>query len=183
MRGKASSNPVRRLLAQTQAVLGEGRVEQRACRAEASALLIDLDARIGPDIVPGGLAAWQLRRVREFIEGHIREPIMVATLAAIARLSPRHFARAFARSQGLPPHAYIIARRIAEAKRLMRATSLPLSEIALACGACDQAHLSRLFRATCGTTPLQWRRAHGGEPACTVGRRSLARASAPSRAS
>ena len=170
MLSNSPTNSVTQLLAQAHAVLGGGRLEQRACLEEVSALLMGLNNRTGPETVTGGLAAWQLRRVMEHIEQHIDEPITVGALAAMARLSLRHFSRAFARSQGAPPHAYIVVRRVAHAKRLIRSTAMPLSEIALACGACDQAHLSRLFRTACGLSPLQWRRAYGAEPVPTAGR-------------
>lgn len=128
--------------------------------------LMATSARMMPPagLTSGGLANWQLGRVQAHVEQHLDRPIPVAELAAIARLSIRHFARAFARSQGLPPHAYVISRRMARARHLMRTTDLPLSQIALACGACDQAHLSRLFRAECGVSPMRWRQAHGARP-------------------
>ena len=49
-----------------------------------------------PDLglLPAGLATWQLRRVLMHIEANLHEPIPVAALAALVRLSPRHFARA-----------------------------------------------------------------------------------------
>src|SRR5439155_20290333 len=54
----------------------------------------------------GGLAPWQRRAVVDYIEEHLGEAIPLATLAAVARLSPHHFCRAFKRSFGMPPHRF-----------------------------------------------------------------------------
>jgi AraC family transcriptional regulator len=54
----------------------------------------------------GGLAAWQERTVVAYIEDLLAEPISLATLAQLARLSPYHFSRAFKQSFGRPPHRY-----------------------------------------------------------------------------
>jgi transcriptional regulator GlxA family with amidase domain len=154
--------PIAEILARAQAALARGHSDQRASLLEVCAVLERMgkhDAEDGPpSFAKGGLAAWQLNRVVQHIESQIHEPLNVCDLAAIARLSTRHFTRAFQRSAGLSPRAYIIGRRIVHAKMLMLTTEMPLCEIALACGTCDQAHFSRLFKAACGMPPLQWRR-------------------------
>ena len=88
-------------------------------------------------------------------------------LAAIARLSTGHFCRSFTRSFGVAPFAYVAGRRLARAQELMLTTDDPLSQIALACGLCDQSHLTRLFRRHVGTSPNAWRRSHRGDPAAS----------------
>jgi AraC family transcriptional regulator len=56
-------------------------------------------------------------------------------MAAAARLSPYHFARQFKAATGLPPHRYVIARRVERAKQLLQAgTDLPLAEVAAHAG-------------------------------------------------
>ncbi|WP_198670788.1 helix-turn-helix domain-containing protein [Oceanicella sp. SM1341] len=107
-----------------------------------------------------GLAPWQLRRVAGFIEDRLSERITVADLAAQARLSRAQFFRAFTATLGMPPHGYVMARRLRRAEMLMLTTSEPLSRISAACGLADQAHLTRLFRCHAGTTPHRWRRRH-----------------------
>lgn len=114
---------------------------------------------------PGGLAHWQVVRLARFIEAHLDETLPLHRLAAEVRLSRGHFARAFKRSFGRTPHAYLTERRIARAKAMMQRTATPLSAIALACGLSDQPHLSRLFRRLTGETPLAWRRRHEAGPA------------------
>ena len=87
------------------------------------------------------------------IEAHLDRPIRNEDVAAIVRLNPSHFGRAFRNSFGEPPHEYVIRRRIERAQGLMLSTDAPLSEIALDCGLADQAHLSRLFRRLVGKLP------------------------------
>lgn len=111
---------------------------------------------VGP--VPGGLAPWQMRVVREYILAHLGGTLSVRDLASVARLSHRHFARAFKASFGLAPHAFVMSRRVERAKTLILETGLPLSEIALASGFSDQSHLTRLFSRVEGVTPAAWRR-------------------------
>ncbi len=106
----------------------------------------------------GGLAPGCERRVKEHIEDNLGGVIRIEDLAAIARLSARHLSFAFKQSFGQPPHSYIVQRRIARAQEMMLTTDEPLSQIALACGLADQAHLSRWFRRLLGVTPYMWRR-------------------------
>jgi AraC family transcriptional regulator len=106
----------------------------------------------------GGLAPWQLRRIERYIREHLEHPIRLEELAEQVSLSVSHFCRAFKESFGDTPHAHIIQMRLTFAKELMLATRDPLSEIALACGFANQAHLSKLFRHKVGETPNAWRR-------------------------
>ncbi len=106
-----------------------------------------------------GLADWQIRRVLALIEVKLEAPLRTMQLAASAQLSVAHFCRAFKRSLGQPPHAYIVRRRIERAKRLMLADEpASLAQIALDCGLSYQAHLSRIFRKFMGEPPGAWRR-------------------------
>jgi AraC family transcriptional regulator len=101
----------------------------------------------------GGLPPSRLRRVEEFLMAHLADDIGLDTLAVIADLSPKHFARAFRQSTGMPPHRWLIERRIERAKALLRAADPCLAEIALACGFADQSHFTATFRKMVGTTP------------------------------
>lgn len=105
-----------------------------------------------------GLCDWQLKRVRHHIDQNIGSSISVEKLAAVAKLSPSHFSRAFRISTGLSPHAFVIQARIEHARTLMQDSSASLAEIAFQCGLADQSHLSRVFRRVMGKSPSQWRR-------------------------
>ncbi len=89
---------------------------------------------------------------------HLADDVGLDTLAAIADLSPKHFARAFRQSTGMPPHRWLIERRIDRAKALLRTADLSLAEISLACGFADQSHFTAAFRKLVGFTPGGYRR-------------------------
>lgn len=112
----------------------------------------------------GGLSPWQVRKVMCHIEAHLDRTIRNEDLAALARLNPSHFGRAFRNSFGEPPHEYVIRRRVERAQGLMLSTEASLSEIALDCGLADQSHLTRLFRRIVGESPRAWRRARLSAP-------------------
>lgn len=112
----------------------------------------------GEQISVGGLAPWQVAKVKSFIVERISTSIALDELAQTVRLSTSYFSTAFKVSFGLSPHSYIVKQRVELAKRKMHMTEAPLSEIALDCGLSDQAHLSRVFRRATGTTPSAWRR-------------------------
>lgn len=124
--------------------------------------LLAIIGRIGglPARPRGGLAPGVLRRVREHIESNLGNRIDSDVLAAIAGLSNCHFARAFKQSLGLPPHRYVMERRLEAAAKLIRESNTALAEIAMQVGFCDQSHFTRLFAARMGSTPLEYRRAH-----------------------
>ena len=105
------------------------------------------------------LLAWQARKVRDYIDAHITGSIPVADLCALVQRSEAHFSRSFRRTFGYSPHAFVIRRRVELAAGYMLESEMSLSDIALACGFVDQAHLCRHFRAVTGETPAAWRRA------------------------
>jgi AraC family transcriptional regulator len=106
----------------------------------------------------GGLPPWKRQLVAIYIEENLSRPLKVDDLALVAKLSSSHFFRVFRRAFGETPRAYLNRRRIVRAMDLMLHGGEPLSQIALACGFADQAHLSRLFRRIQGVTPGHWRR-------------------------
>src|SRR5262249_60029181 len=106
-----------------------------------------------PDVSRGGLSPAMKHAVCEFIDSHLDEKISLDALASLAGLSPYHFARAFQQSMGLPPHRYLLRRRLEHVEKMLHDTQLPLSQIALAAGFSDQSHLSRHFRRLTGMPP------------------------------
>lgn len=106
----------------------------------------------------GGMAPWQRRKVERYLRDNLERPVRLEELAAQVCLSVSHFCRVFKESVGTTPHMHLVRLRIALAQRLMLTTDDPLSQIALACGLADQAHLSKLFRREVGETPSAWRR-------------------------
>ena len=105
----------------------------------------------------GGLSPKTVRRIREFIDGHIGQRIRVELLAKLANLSVCYFVRAFKRSLSVTPHEYIIQRRVELTMSLLSSTDMPLSEIAFAAGFVDQSHCARRFRQRVGMSPRDYR--------------------------
>ena len=139
--------------------------DQDAARASiaraASLLRVALDRSAhgeGESSAPGTLAGWQIHRVKVFVDNHLDRTIHIKDLAVVAQRSVAYFCRAFKRTLGETPHAFIVRRRLTRAGHLMLASDLTLSEIALSCGFTDQAHLSKLFRQCNGQSPAVWRR-------------------------
>lgn len=106
----------------------------------------------------GGLAPWQERRAKEFIEDKIAVGIALPAVAAECSLSTSHFARAFRVSTGVAPYQWLLQRRVERARQLLLGTRLPIAEIAALCGFTDQSHLSRVFVRENGEPPAAWRR-------------------------
>jgi AraC-like DNA-binding protein len=137
------------------------------------------DVRVdGASTLParGGLTPRHVGRLRRHVDERLAEPIRIEDLAAVAGLSPGHFRRAFKASFGVSPHSYIVHRRVAHAQRMMLASRENLSQIALACGLCDQSHLCNVFQREVGMPPAAWRRRHGaGTPPAELPRQSPGR--------
>ena len=106
----------------------------------------------------GLLPPWQVRRIAEWVDAHLQDSIRTADLAALLDLSPSHFSRSFGKSVGMPPHRWVLLRRIERTKHLLKETSAPLSDVADCCGFVDQSHLTNVFSRLEGVTPARWRR-------------------------
>ena len=107
----------------------------------------------------GGLSAKLQRRAMEMLDANLDGSVSLTQLAAECGLSVRHFARAFKQSTGMPPHRYLLTRRIESARAMVLESNLSLTEVALACGFSDQSHLTRVFTASVGISPGALRRA------------------------
>ena len=115
----------------------------------SASMAVVLDRQRGP-------AEVNMVAVCDYIDTHLGTGIEVSELARQVNLSPHHFSMLFKRVIGVPPHQYVLLRRIQAAKRHLADGALTLSELALSLGFCDQSHFSRAFRKMTGTTPGQW---------------------------
>jgi AraC family transcriptional regulator len=106
----------------------------------------------------GKLNAYQLRAVVDCIESQLDEDVPLIALAQRAHVSPFHFARLFRATVGLPPHQFVMRLRIERALHLMRSGSMPLAQVALACGFHDQPHFTRAFQKAVRMTPAMYLR-------------------------
>jgi AraC family transcriptional regulator len=111
-----------------------------------------------PSMYRGGLAPAQLRRVMEYINAHLSEELSLAELAEVAGLSPHHFGEAFKTATGMPPHRYVIEKRVERVRELLRDPERPIVDIAHAVGFSNQSHLTLNFRRLTGLTPAKFRK-------------------------
>jgi AraC-like DNA-binding protein len=111
----------------------------------------------------GGLSPRQIAAVKRHVADTFPRRISVAELAQLCGLSESWFSRAFAKSTGDTPQRWIVRHRLEAAMDLMLTTDRGLAEIADATGFADQAHLTRVFRASQGLPPSKWRRMRIGQ--------------------
>lgn len=102
-------------------------------------------------------SAAKVNHVIRHIDEHLHEALPVAGLARLAGMSRSKFSRAFRSATGLPPHQYLVARRIDRAKGLLAGTDRSLADIALAAGFSSQSHMTTCFRHSIGQTPSEFR--------------------------
>ena len=102
----------------------------------------------------GALPRERLRAAVEYIEEHLDTGPSLEQMATVARLSPYHFARQFKAATGLPPHQFVIARRVERAKHLLQGDNdFSLAQVAARAGFSDQSQFSHHFRRLVGVTP------------------------------
>jgi AraC family transcriptional regulator len=106
----------------------------------------------------GGLAAWQQRRVTDFMEDHLAEAVSLNDLAVSVRLSPYHFLRSFKQSFGMPPHKYWTSRRIERAKALLADPRTSVTKVAFDVGFRGTSSFSATFHRVTGRSPRDYRR-------------------------
>lgn len=105
-----------------------------------------------------------LRRIRDRIEAELDTELSLASLAKESGYSRAHFLRMFRAATGLPPHQYVLERRLSAAQQLLRQTKMSLADIALKSGFSSQTHLNDVFRKRIGVTPLEYRRENLSRP-------------------
>jgi AraC-like DNA-binding protein len=90
--------------------------------------------------------------LRDLLDAHVVGGLTLDAAAAVLHVTPSHLVKAFAAEFGLPPHRYLVGRRVDLARRLLLA-GLPAARVAAEAGFHDQAHLTRHFRRLLGVTP------------------------------
>jgi transcriptional regulator GlxA family with amidase domain len=160
-----NSTMVVQLLLDAQRAIGADVGAALRCIKQAASLLETPVQQPVSSPARGGLARWQIDRIKRHVDAKLETPIQVSDLAGIARLSCGYFSNAFKASFGESPHAYVVSRRLSRAMDLMKSTTRPLCEIAIDCGFSDQAHMCRQFRRATGASPNAWRRDRMAEPA------------------
>lgn len=117
----------------------------------------------------------RLLRAKDHMDAASHEAWPVERLAQVSGVSPAHFARSFKQAFGIPPHRYLLTRRIEQATTLLRDTELGITEIAFATGWESLGTFGRTFRDITGQSPSALRVAARQEarqidrvPACVM---------------
>jgi len=115
----------------------------------------------------------RLLRAKDRMDGAPQEDWPVQRLALVSHVSEAHFARLFKQAFGVPPHRYLLTRRIERAVALLRDTGLPVTEIAFGTGWASLGSFGRTFRDITGESPSATRargpsQAPGHVPACIL---------------
>ncbi|NEP84155.1 MAG: AraC family transcriptional regulator [Okeania sp. SIO3B3] len=111
----------------------------------------------GPCILrPAQAERTAIVQARAYLNDHMCDNISLDDLAAHVNLSPYHLLRIFKQDVGLPPHAYLLQRRIDCARQLLRA-GFSIADVAAHTGFVDQSHFTRRFKKVIGVTPAQYR--------------------------
>ena len=107
-------------------------------------------------------AGESLAATRAWMEDRLAEPLTVAAMGRHAGYSARSFARRFRAETGTTPLQWLIARRLAEAQRLLERTGLSVEEVAARCGFAGAVGLRQHFARAVGTSPTAYRRTFAG---------------------
>ncbi len=100
----------------------------------------------------------ELAAVADHLKQNFREPLDVARLARMAKLSVRQFERKFRSTFQTTPRGYLMQMRVIHACELLQRSNLPITEVALAAGFYDHSDFARHFRKQMGLSASAYRR-------------------------
>jgi transcriptional regulator GlxA family with amidase domain len=123
---------------------------------------------LSPDDLQDPELLRRLLRAKDRMDAASHEEWPVRKLARVSGVSEAHFARSFKQAFGVPPHRYLLTRRIERATALLRDTDLPITDIAFETGWSSLGTFGRTFRDITGDSPGAVRsraRAAGHQPA------------------
>ncbi len=132
---------------------------EAACQRYAQILLLEL-SRYGrmPTCFCSKEQDAIAQDIREYIDGHFREKILITEIMERNGLSRAEINQAFYDAYGCTPMQYYHQRRIQEGKRLLEQTDMPIREIAKRIGFCSNSHFVPAFKKYMKMTPHQYRR-------------------------
>ena len=111
----------------------------------------------GPAKSQDPLLLRRLLRAKDRMDAASDEEWPIPRLAKVSGVSEAHFARSFRDAFGVPPHRYLLTRRIERAKALLRDTELPIIDIAFQTGWNSLGTFGRVFRDITGESPSELR--------------------------
>jgi AraC-like DNA-binding protein len=135
-------------------------------RCLMSCLLISLLRRAREESVPSkpppaparNLGEILVAETKRLIESRLRGPLSLELMARALRVSTSHLSHTFARVEGSGVWSYVLERRVAEAKDLLRNSALPMKDIVHKAGFSSPQQFSRVFKERTGASPLEYAR-------------------------
>lgn len=129
--------------------------------ALATIFVIDLYRSYSGQALPApknpNIGQGRFRLAIDYIEQYLDREIGLVELASLVGFSVAHFAHAFKASYGLAPYQYIMRRRIARAKVLLRSSNATIASIAGSVGFPSQSRFTQIFSRSVGCTPSAYR--------------------------
>jgi len=109
-----------------------------------------------PTVYRGGLPAYKLKRVLEYIGENLADDLSLAQLAGLVGMSPHYFSELFKRSMGCAPHRFILLQRVERAKNILRDSSRSVIDAGMSAGFSNPSHFARMFRRVVGVSPSRF---------------------------
>jgi AraC-like DNA-binding protein len=106
----------------------------------------------------GGPRPRQLKTIQKYIERNLSKKLTLGTVGEKFGLREKPLNELILRNCGMSFTDYVISLRVAEAKRLLKTTELTLSQIAIKTGFTDQSYFTKVFKASAGMTPSEFRK-------------------------
>jgi len=105
---------------------------------------------------PGGMPAYRLKRVMDFIGENLGDDLSLGQLATIAGMSPHYFSEMFRQSTGHSPYQYVLLQRIERAKQRLRTRDCSVLTAGVEAGFTNASHFARTFRRIVGISPSKF---------------------------
>jgi AraC family transcriptional regulator len=142
----------------------DGRLDQTYCEAMSRALAHYLVRRHGRKRLAAStdgtrawtLPPWRVRRIDEYVDAHLSDPILVAELASLVGVSAGHLHRAFRATVGITPLDYINEKRVQRSITILTTERVSVAEVALRVGFLSPSHFTRTFRRVTGVNPSRY---------------------------
>jgi AraC family transcriptional regulator len=109
-------------------------------------------------VIKAAIPGRKLKSILSYIEDNLGRDLGLSEIANAAGLSVSHFKALFRKSLGMPPHQYLIRRRVERAAMQLRKSDIPIGQIAIENGFCHQSHLALHTRRALGQTPQELRK-------------------------
>ena len=97
-------------------------------------------------------------KISQYIDSHYQEEIRRDALAEMVYLNTDYMARIFKKEYGISISAYILRKRVEEAKNLLIHSDLPINTVSIYVGYSNFSYFTKMFKENTGYSPLEYRR-------------------------